>query len=107
MSVQSAIEQRLTAELAPEHLEVVNESHMHSVPANSETHFKVVLVSADFSGQRKVARHQRVYGILAEQLAGPVHALALHTYSPEEWSAREQDAPASPDCLGGSRAEVS
>ncbi|RLQ21587.1 BolA/IbaG family iron-sulfur metabolism protein [Seongchinamella sediminis] len=107
MSVQTEIEQRLTAELSPEHLQVINESHMHSVPANSETHFKVVLACAEFAGKRKVARHQRVYAILAEQLAGPVHALALHTYSPEEWSEREQGAPGSPDCLGGSRAEVS
>ena len=107
MSVQSEIEQQLTSGLEPVHLQVVNESHMHSVPANSETHFKVVLVSPAFEGKRKVARHQQVYALLAEQLQGPVHALALHTYTPEEWSERQQAAPDSPDCLGGSRAEAS
>ncbi|TDG12060.1 BolA/IbaG family iron-sulfur metabolism protein [Seongchinamella unica] len=107
MNTQTEIEQLLNAGLAPEHLLVVNESHMHSVPPNSETHFKVVLVSAAFEGKRKVARHQQVYAILADQLAGPVHALALHTYTPEEWAQRQQAAPASPDCLGGSKAEAS
>lgn len=104
MSVQQSIEQLLRGEFDPALLEVVNESHQHSVPANSETHFKVVLVSEHFSDRRKVARHQRVYAVLADLLAGPVHALALHTYTPAEWQARQAQAPASPACLGGSRA---
>lgn len=104
MSVQSEIENTLAAEFSPEVLQVVNESHMHSVPADSETHFKVVMVSAGFEGKRKVARHQQVYTALASQLQGPVHALALHTYSPEEWNQRQQRAPDSPDCMGGSGA---
>jgi BolA family transcriptional regulator, general stress-responsive regulator len=107
MIVQTQIEEKLSAELQPELLQVSNESHMHSVPPNSETHFKVVIVSADFDGKRKVARHQRVYGLLAEQLEGPVHALALHTYTPVEWEQRQQGAPDSPDCLGGSKREAS
>jgi len=53
---------------------------------------------------RKVARHQQVYAALAAQLAGPVHALALHTYTAAEWQARQEAAPESPDCLGGSKA---
>ncbi|PLW66994.1 BolA family protein [Pseudohalioglobus lutimaris] len=102
MLVQQQIQQTLDQQFQPEVLEVVNESHMHSVPPNSETHFKVVVVTSAFDGQRKVGRHQQVYAALAEQLAGPVHALALHTYTPQEWSAKQQPAPDSPDCLGGS-----
>ena len=105
MSVQQEIEQQLQQRFAPEFLEVANESHMHSVPPASETHFRVVLVSAGFEGRRQVARHQQVYAALASQLEGPVHALALHTYSPEEWQLREHSAPASPECHGGSKAE--
>lgn len=105
MLVQQSIEQKLSASLQPALLEVVNESHMHSVPPNSETHFKVTLVSDRFDGKRKVARHQAVYGVLAEEIAGPVHALALHTYTLEEWRERGGAAPASPDCLGGSKRE--
>lgn len=104
MSVQASIEAALTAGLQPQFMELVNESHMHSVPANSETHFKAVLVAEAFEGKRSVARHQMVYKLLAEQLAGPVHALALHTYTAEEWAGREQGAPVSPDCKGGSKA---
>ena len=105
MQIQQQIEQQLRSALKPSFLEVVNESHMHSVPPNSETHFKVVIVSPVFDGQRKVARHQMVYAQVNEQLAGPVHALALHTYSPAEWEARGAPAPSSPDCLGGSKHE--
>ena len=104
MTVQQEIQQELARAFAPQLLEVVNESHQHSVPANSETHFKVVLVSERFAGQRKVARHQQVYAVLANQLAGPVHALALHTYTGAEWQARQQAAPTSPACHGGSNA---
>ena len=105
MIVEKTIWQRLEDAFQPQHLEVVNESHQHSVPANSETHFKVVLVSAAFDGRRKVARHQQVYAQLAEELAGPVHALALHTYTPLEWQQRNAPAPGSPECLGGSKRE--
>lgn len=105
MSVQSDIERQLESQFAPVFLEVANESHQHSVPANSETHFRVVLVSERFTDCRKVARHQQVYAVLGEQLEGPVHALALHTYSPLEWQERQAQAPESPQCLGGSKAE--
>ena len=103
-AVQAAIEQKLVALLKPEFIEVVNESHMHSVPPNSETHFKVVLVAREFTGMRKVARHQKVYGILAAEIAGPVHALALHTYTEDEWYEKQNTSPSSPKCLGGSKA---
>lgn len=103
MSVESTILEKLTAALAPQHLEVVNESHMHSVPKNSETHFKLVVVAPAFDGKRSVARHQMIYGLLADELAGPVHALALHTYTEEEWQQREAASPDSPECLGGSK----
>ena len=103
MSVQQQIESKLSGALKPAHIEVVNESHMHSVPPGSETHFKVVLVAAEFDGKRPVARHQLVYKLLADELAGPVHALALHTYTAQEWRQRNAEAPASPECLGGSK----
>ena len=100
--VQLGIEQKLAA-LVPSFIRVLNESHMHSVPANSETHFNVTMVSEHFSGKRKVARHQQIYGILADELAGPVHALALHLYTHDEWLAYNQQSPDSPECLGGSK----
>ena len=56
MLVQRDIEQQLEQSFTPVYLDVINESHQHSVPANSETHFKVVLVSEQFSGCSRVAR---------------------------------------------------
>ena len=105
MIVQQEIEQQLKQDFAPVFLDVANESNQHSVPPDSETHFRVVLVSEAFDGRRKVARHQQVYAALAAQLEGPVHALALHTYTPGEWRQRQQEAPASPDCHGGSKTD--
>ena len=105
MNVQHAIQRKLAEALSPSHLEVINESDQHSVPPNSETHFKVVIVADRFEGQRKVARHQAVYALVREELDGPVHALALHTYTPTEWTERFGEAPSSPACLGGSKAE--
>lgn len=101
--IQSAIEQKLADGFQATHLEVENESHMHSVPANSETHFKVTLVSEDFAGKNRVKRHQAIYGALGSELQGGVHALALHLYTPEEWRARNEVSPSSPQCLGGSK----
>ncbi|MFI2810408.1 MULTISPECIES: BolA family transcriptional regulator [Microbulbifer] len=100
MSLARQIETKLLSAFDPEHIEVECESHLHNVPAGSEMHFRVVLVSEAFAGLRKVQRHQRVYGVLADEMAGPVHALALHIFSPEEWQGR---APDSPQCLGGGK----
>ena len=105
MLIQQEIEQKLQQVFSPQLLEVANESNQHSVPANSETHFRVVLVSEQFADKRSVARHQAVYAALQAQIDGPVHALALHTYTPAEWQERQMQAPESPDCLGGSKAE--
>jgi stress-induced morphogen len=52
---------------------------------------------------RSVKRHQAVYGVLAEYMGSPIHALALHTYTADEWRQRE-GSPDSPNCLGGGKA---
>lgn len=101
-SIEQKIQQHLTTAFKPSVLDVVNESHMHNVPENSETHFKVVLVTSAFQGMGKVKRHQAIYGELQDQLNGGVHALALHTYTPEEWETIERP-PLSPKCMGGSK----
>ncbi|MDR5906287.1 BolA family protein [Franzmannia qiaohouensis] len=103
MSIQAQIEDKLKT-LSPIWLTVENESHRHNVPPESETHFKVTLVSERFEGMMPVKRHQQLYALLADELAGPVHALALHPYTPDEWQARGGQRPDSPDCRGGSRA---
>ncbi len=98
MSVASDIESKVSEAFQPVYLELINESHMHAGPA-SESHFKLVLASSRFEGLNAVKRHQLVYRVVADELAGPVHALALHLYAPAEWE-RHQAVPASPSCAG-------
>ena len=104
MSRQSRIESKVQDALSPMHLEVVDESHMHSVPPGAESHFRVLVVSERFEGQGLVARHRALNQLLHEELHGGLHALALHTWTPEEWFDKGGAAPQSPPCLGGSKA---
>ena len=76
MQIQQQIEQKLREQFAPLHLEVSNESHMHNVPEGSESHFRVVLVSAQFEDQTLIRRCQRNPGGGAEGTGpcpGPAH----------------------------------
>ena len=99
--VQTTIEEKITRRLDPAYLEVTNESHRHNVAPGSESHFKVVVVSRSFENRRLLERHRALNELLAEELAGGVHALALHTLTPAEWKQRHGEIPASPPCRGG------
>ena len=101
--IQQSIYDALSATFDPSYLVVTNESHQHNVPPGSESHFKVVVVSASFVDQRLIQRHQRVNRALATQLNGQIHALSMHTYSQNEWIHKGEAAPLSPNCLGGGR----
>jgi len=103
MSVKSVIEEKLVNGIHVLHIEVVNESDNHNVPAGSESHFKVVLVSEYFTGKPLLARHRIVNKIFEEELHGKIHALALHTYTKAEWQDAFGAAPMSPPCLGGGK----
>lgn len=102
MQIQNKITDKLTSTFLPLHLEVENESNNHNVPAGSESHFKVVVVSDLFEGKRLIQRHRLVNTCLADELANDIHALAIHTYTQKEWLDINV-APKSPDCLGGSK----
>ena len=106
MSRQQQIQDIICDAIDTTHIDVINESHMHSVPPNSETHFKLVLVSNDFDGKRKVARHQVIYGLLGGMMNEGLHALAIHAYTPEEWQDAQAQFPASPNCMGGSKGDA-
>ena len=105
MTMRSTIESKLVDALAPEWVEVVDESHMHNVPKGAESHFNVFVVSDAFEGLRLVARHQTVYRALSDEMAGSVHALALKTMTPAEWKQSGGGLAESPQCLGGSKAD--
>lgn len=103
MSRHDRIHDALVARFAPLELEVVDESSNHSVPAGSESHFKVVIVSPAFETQAVVARHRAVHAALADELAAGLHALSIHAFTPAQWLARGGHIPESPPCLGGSK----
>ena len=105
MTMLNRIEEKLKGAFAPSHLEVINESYKHSVPPGSESHFKVTIVSEDFAGKRLVARHQAVNALLRDELANGVHALSMETLTDAEWQARDRIAMATPNCMGGSKAD--
>ena len=100
--MQDVLEHKLQQELGPSFLEVLNESHMHGGPA-MDSHFRLTIVSPRFAAMSRVSRHKLVYRMLSSELAGGIHALALHLYTPGEWRERDAVIPGSPDCRGGSR----
>jgi BolA protein len=96
LSIQSSIEAKLKQAFSPERLAVVNESHLHAGHHHSEsghhgtfdgtgeTHFRVRLISAAFTGMSRVERHRAVNEALAEELKAGVHALAIEPAAPGE-----------------------
>jgi BolA protein len=104
MTTAATIEKKLLTAFSPLHLDVVNESYKHNVPEGSESHFKVIIVTEKFDGERLIKRHRAVNTILSEELAGKIHALALHTYTIKEWQDYyAENTPLSPNCLGGGK----
>jgi len=88
MRIQDLITEKLTKAFAPESLSVVDESHMHAGHAGArpggETHYRVHIVSDAFRGKSRVDRHRMINATLAGELAGGVHALAIHASAPGE-----------------------
>ena len=86
--VSNQIEQKLKAAFSPASLQIVDDSARHKGHAgaheNGESHFTVTVVSEVFKGLSRIERQRRINQILAEELAGPVHALSLKALTPEE-----------------------
>lgn len=100
MSKQQELTSRLQQAFLPHFVLVENESHLHHSGRGSESHFKIVLVSNQFVGVAKVARHRLVYQLFAEDLKNGLHALALHLYTQEEWETQGEQIPVSTNCAG-------
>lgn len=88
MSVKDSITKKLSEAFAPESLDVTDESHLHEGHAGhrpgGETHFRIYIVSQAFEGKSRIERHRMINTLLAAELAGSVHALALKALSPGE-----------------------
>ncbi len=98
--MQQHLRDQLTIALSPSHLEVINESSNHS-GATTQSHFKLVVVSDYFSDLKLIDRHRFINKLFKEEL-NHIHALAMHTYTPDEWATKNK-APDSPKCAGGSK----
>lgn len=98
MSMQQQIETAIRQAFSVGLMQIKNESNMHAGPA-TESHYKLVLVSDDFEQVSRVKRHQMVYKVLANEMV-QIHALALHTYSLNEWQKQGGSIPDSPLCAG-------
>ncbi|MEM7749482.1 MAG: BolA family protein [Pseudomonadota bacterium] len=88
MSTEAAIREKLMIGLEPTRLDVINESELHaghrSSPGTGESHFRVNVVSTKFEGKSRVERHRMINDILADEMSGKVHALAIQASAPEE-----------------------
>ena len=89
---RSRIEVLLRERLAAQHVEVVDESHLHAGHAGAAGgagHFRTLIVSTRFEGKSLVERQRLVYGALSELMRDEIHALAMRTLTPEQWQAGE------------------
>jgi BolA protein len=88
MRTADMITEKLTEAFAPTALRVVDESHQHEGHAGhrpgGQTHFRVHIVSQAFQGKSRIERHRMINAALAAELAGGVHALAIHASAPGE-----------------------
>jgi BolA family transcriptional regulator, general stress-responsive regulator len=88
MTAEARLREALMVGLQPTRLDVVNESELHAghrnSPGTGESHFRLLIVSPKFTGMTRVARHRLVNELVAAELAGGIHALALGTFAPGE-----------------------
>ncbi|XP_075216178.1 bolA-like protein DDB_G0274169 [Lycorma delicatula] len=99
--VEAAIRSKLNEKLSPVHLDVINESFMHNVPKDYESHFKVVVVSDIFNDLPLLKRHRLVNEILDEELKTSIHALSIVAKTPAQWDESSKTIEPSPPCKGG------
>ena len=88
MSARDTITNKLNEAFAPQSLDVSDESHLHEGHAGhrpgGETHFRVYIVSPAFEGKSRIDRQRMINTLLAAELAGSVHALAMKVLAPGE-----------------------
>ena len=86
MAIEQEIKEKLTAAFMPHQLEVINESHHHAghagSPGTGESHFRIKIIAPAFEGKSRLQIHQAINQVLAEELAGKIHALAIEAGAP-------------------------
>ncbi len=101
MGIETTIESKLIDQFSPARLRIDNDSKRHAGPA-TDSHFRLVIVAESFEGQNRVQRQRRVYACLADELAGPVHALQMKCLTPDEYASADGEVTLkAPPCGGG------
>lgn len=90
MTTANILRQRLTGGLAPAHLELQDDTHLHAGHAEAGGHFTALIVSTKFEGQPLVQRHRMVYAAVGDLMGDQVHALSMETLTPDEWRQTSQ-----------------
>ncbi len=103
MTTQDKIKNKIIETFTPSRLRVDNDSKRHAGPA-TDSHFRLIIIAEAFEGQRSLQRQRLVYACLADELAGPVHALQMKCLTPSEYNAADGDVTLkAPPCAGAHR----
>ena len=102
--IQTLLQSRLTLALSPTFLIIEDESHRHS-RVESESHFKVLVVSDSFDGVSTIERHRLVNRVVADEGSMPCHALSIKAMTPAQFEAKPDSVAGfqTPPCLGGEK----
>ncbi|MEC9283055.1 MAG: BolA/IbaG family iron-sulfur metabolism protein [Bdellovibrionota bacterium] len=96
--IETLIQQKIEAKYNPDLLDIENESNRHSAPLGSESHFKIICVSDNFSGVSRIQRSREIHSLLATEIA-QIHAISLKLYTKDEWqNLSNKDLLLSPNC---------
>ncbi len=97
MRLYDVIEKKLSTKLTPTFLSIVDESDRHrdhaGVRPSAESHFRLVIVSEQFSGMQRVTRQRMVYNLLKSELHEQIHAISMQTLTPDEGRDLEKGTP--------------
>ena len=99
--MEEIIRRKIEEEFSPIYIELENESHRHSVPKGSATHFRLVLVSEKFNGLRRIDRSRLVNELMKPEFSNGLHAFSQRLLAPNEWTGSVEFK--SPPCAGGEK----
>ena len=100
--IEASLRENIETAFNPEYYELENESHMHSVPVNSETHFRLLVVSDAFEGKSRIDRSRMINDLMKTEMARGLHALSQRAMTPTEWDKiKDTFVMVSPECRGG------
>ena len=98
--IEKIIRDKITQTFDPYYYDVINESYKHNVSKDSESHFKIIIVSNKFNNNNLIQRHRLVNTLLHEELKTYIHALSIQAKTIEEWE-KNPTIISTPNCLGG------